>query len=92
MKLGSFYVSDTIQISRCYVSRLMMVEINSFTGHIKIHLERVSANCDDLHLSVKILGTEGAARSCFVKKVFLKVSQNSQENTYFHTARFLNCV
>ena len=45
-------------------------------------IEKSSIRHLNLHKNSKLPLTEAVAQKCFVKKVFLKISQNSQENTY----------
>ena len=38
------------------------------------------------NVSKHLVLTEAVAQTCSVKKVFLEISQKSQENTFFHRA------
>ena len=45
-------------------------------------IEKLSIRHLNLHKYPKLPLTEAVAQKCSVKKVFLKISQNSQKNTY----------
>ena len=81
IKLEEYIQSRQYLQKDCGLKKMKNCNCRKFCASERCSHETCVLSCTDLCRSQKVKNSEAVARRCSLKKVFLEISQNSQENT-----------